>query len=117
MGLSTQATKSIPSRLGSHRIHFTREKRLELQNNCGGRETPFECGCMDEGDSPLDNWIVDAFGSIPARIPRYRTSEWEMREIGFLCETCVEEGLRQSLRARCKFDFRQDIFQKIMEEY
>ena len=38
-------------------------------------------------DSPLDNCIVDACGSIPARIPRYRTSEWEIKEIGFLCET------------------------------
>lgn len=31
--------------------------------------------------------MVDATGSMPARTPLYRTSEWEMREMGFL-ETC-----------------------------
>ena len=36
------------------------------------------------GGSPFESWIVDATGSIPARIPLYRTSEWEMREMGFL---------------------------------
>lgn len=35
---------------------------------------------------PLDNWIVEATGSIPANIPRYRTSECETREMGFLIQ-------------------------------
>lgn len=40
----------------------------------------------------LDSWIVEAWGSIPARIPRYRTSEWEIKEIGFPMKVCAIAG-------------------------
>ena len=32
----------------------------------------------------MESWMVDAAGSMPAKIPLYRTSEWEMSDIGFL---------------------------------
>lgn len=34
--------------------------------------------------SPLESWIVEAAGSMPAKMPLYLTSECEMSEIGFL---------------------------------
>lgn len=37
-------------------------------------------------NTPFESWMVDAAGSIPASIPLYRTSECEMRDIGFLCK-------------------------------
>ena len=80
---------SIPSRLGSHRIHLTREN-LSFGTTEGGRAHR-RIREWNERNSPLDNWIVDATGSMPARIPRYRTSEWEIKEIGFLSK---RTGLR-----------------------
>jgi len=87
----------VPSRLRSHRIHLRREK-LSFGTTEADERRHLNPG-KDERNSPLDNWIVDAWGSIPARMPRYRTSEWEIKEIGFLQNEGVEEELRQSLHA------------------
>ena len=44
------------------------------------------------GYAPLDSWMVEAAGSMPASMPLYRTSEWDMSEIGFLWQTSVSHG-------------------------
>jgi hypothetical protein len=70
----SRAVACSPSRLGPHRIHWVNKMHQELP----------QPSFLFVSDSPFDNWIVDAAGSIPAKIPRYLTSECEIREMGLL---------------------------------
>ena len=93
----------IPSRLGSHGVDLGRGK-LSSRTTVADERRHLNSG-EDEGDSPFDNWIVDALGSIPARMPRYRTSEWEIKEIGFLGRRWIG-----SISPLCKFDWFMRVF-------
>ncbi len=70
----------LPPILRAHRIH------------CEHKESAHVGESHERIDvSPLESCMVEAWASMPASIPLYRTSEWEMRAIGFLSGPAVCE--------------------------